>query len=272
MDIKPPLKWAGGKRWLVPKLLPIWQPHAHRRLVEPFAGGMAVTLGLRPKKALVNDINKDLINFYSEIQTGWRMGFPDDPFNAYRNIALENTSDAYYQNRTLFNAKGKDEVSPRRKAILFYYLNRTGFNGLCRYNKSGGFNVPFGKYKNLTYRKDFPELTELFQDYSFTDLDFEGLSLLVLDANDFIYADPPYDATFTAYSAGGFSWDDQVRLANWLAKHPGPVVASNSATDRIIDLYTSLGFTLEYIDVRRSISCDSTNRVDAKEILATKNL
>ncbi|HCC32292.1 MAG TPA: adenine methyltransferase, partial [Clostridiales bacterium] len=87
--------------------------------------------------------------------------------------------------------------------------------------------------------------------------------------DDFVYADPPYDVEFTQYSKDGFTWKDQVRLANWLASHPGPVVASNQATPRIVSLYRSLGFDLRFLDAPRMINCTG-DRTSAREILATK--
>ena len=145
--LTPPLKWAGGKRWLVPHLTKIWQDHSHARLVEPFCGGLAVTLGLSPKNALLNDINPHLHNFYQQLKAGLKIV-----------IATEKDSDHYYQHRERFNkliSDGKPNNS--EAAQLFYYLNRTGFNGLCRFNKSGLFNVPFGRYKTINYKKDFLE-------------------------------------------------------------------------------------------------------------------
>ena len=94
---------------------------------------------------------------------------------------------------------------------------------------------------------------------------------LELNSDDFIYADPPYDVEFTQYSADGFDWTDQVRLAEWLAEHPGPVVLSNQATPRIVRLYRSLGFTLRFLDAPRRISCTG-DRKPAREVLAFRNL
>jgi len=92
-----------------------------------------------------------------------------------------------------------------------------------------------------------------------------------MDRGDFIYADPPYDVEFTSYSAGGFSWDDQVRTAEWLAKHRGPVLLSNQATSRITRLYRQLGFRLQFLDAPRRISSNG-NRAAAREVLASRNL
>lgn len=256
--VRPPLKWAGGKRWLVPHLRNIWENHKERRFVEPFCGGLAVTIGLLPRKALVNDVNPHLINFYRQIKSGLEI-----------QTELKNTEELYYQNREKFNdllRSGKEKTP--EAAELFYYLNRAGFNGLCRFNKQGFYNIPFGKMKTINFQKNFKELQKLFNAWRFTQKDFEKLELR---DDDFVYADPPYDVPFTHYSTGGFSWDDQVRAAKWLSKHKGPVVLSNEATDRIIELYTSLGFKITILDAPRFISCTG-DRKKAKEVLATKNL
>jgi len=255
---KPPLKWAGGKRWLVPHLRGLWETHTHRRFVEPFAGGLAVTLGLTPKQAWVNDINPHLINLYTKIKSGLNI-----------TIDLENDEDAYYVNRERFNELlSKGEQASSEAAELFYYLNRTGFNGLCRFNNKGLYNIPFGRTKTINYRREFTDLQDLFKKWKFTHMDFENMKL---GEEDFVYADPPYDVPFTQYSSGGFSWDDQVRTAEWLAKHPGPVVLSNEATDRILKLYESLGFSTIILDAPRIISCTG-DRKKAKEVLATRNI
>ena len=101
-------------------------------------------------------------------------------------------------------------------AGLFYYLNRTGYNGLCRFNSRGGFNVPFGRYKTIDYTRRFSGRTGApLQRWTFTNTDFEDLPL---QPDDFVYADPPYDVEFTSYSTGGFDWDAQQRAAGWLVE------------------------------------------------------
>jgi DNA adenine methylase len=197
------------------------QPYAH---VEPFAGGLAITLGLGPERALVNDVNPHLVNFYQWVKRG--LVFKNHP---------DNSRIAYLRARQRFNEllfEGREKT--REAAILFYYLNRTGYNGLCRFNQAGGFNVPFGRHSNITYLRDFSAYKEMFRRWTFMNVDFDRLPL---NSADFIYADPPYDVDFTAYAKGGFTWDDQVRTAEWLAAHPGPVVLSNQATSRIVKLY-----------------------------------
>lgn len=252
------MKWAGGKRWLLPHLTPLWQPHASRRYVEPFCGGLAVPLGLQPQRAILNDINPHLINFYTHLQRGLSP-----------TVKMKNDEQLFYRHRSRFNQLIKDGESQSAEAAqLFYYLNRTCFNGLCRFNKSGEFNVPFGTYKSITYAEDFSRFQPVLENWTFTNSDIEELPV---SADDFIYADPPYDVEFTTYSAGGFGWKDQVRTAEWLAAHAGPVVLSNQATTRVVELYGDLGFRIDYLAGPRRISCTG-DRSAAPEVLATKGL
>src|SRR5438876_115024 len=255
--LRPPLKWAGGKRWQVPHLRLPWESHAGRRLVEPFCGGLAVTLGLSPRRALLNDANPHLINFYRWLQKGLRV-----------DLQMENDEALFYRHRERFNsllASGKG--GSREAAALFYYLNRTGFNGLCRFNRTGEFNVPFGRYARIDYTRDFMPYRDVFVDWTFTSTDMEAVPL---DVDDFVYADPPYDVEFTHYAKDGFTWRDQERTAGWLAKHRGPVVLVNQATDRVEALYRQLGYQVQFLEAPRQISCTG-DRTPAREIMGTRN-
>lgn len=256
--LRPPLKWAGGKRWLVPHVRRLWKGHERRRLVEPFCGGLAVALGLQPRRALLNDVNPHLVGFYRQLARGFVMDLP-----------MENASEAYYAYRRIFNdllAAGRGHTA--EAASLFYYLNRTGFNGLCRFNGRGEFNVPFGSYARISYVRDFSSYRPVFARWAFTSVDFEALPL---KPADFVYADPPYDVPFTQYARERFRWDDQVRAAEWLARHEGPVVLSNQATPRVVALYRRLGYRLRFLTAPRMISCTG-DRTPAREVLATRNL
>lgn len=257
-SIKPPLKWAGGKRWLLSHLRCLYENQRHRRLVEPFCGGLAVALGVLPEQALLNDINVHLINFYCWLQKGLQI-----------NIEMSNDQDLYYQSRQHFNELiSLGQENNIEAAELFYYLNRTGYNGLCRFNKQGHFNVPFGSYKAINYLVDFLPYKEVTKNWQFLSGDFEAVKL---GREDFIYADPPYDVQFTQYAKEDFNWSDQVRLAKWLVKHSGPVVLSNQATQRVIALYEELGFQLRFLEAPRMISCNG-DRTKAKELLAIKGI
>ncbi|HLB31738.1 MAG TPA: Dam family site-specific DNA-(adenine-N6)-methyltransferase [Gammaproteobacteria bacterium] len=256
--VRPPLKWAGGKRWLVPHLRLIWEPYRKYRLVEPLCGGLAVTLGLLPKRALLNDINPHAINFYQWLQRGLKT-----------RISMQNDSKLYYSHRDRFNEIiTNGSPSTREAAELFYYLNRTGYNGLCRFNQSGKFNVPFGRYASIGYKRDFLEYKTVITNWKFTCSDFDKIQL---NPNDFVYADPPYDVEFTSYAKERFTWEDQLRLAEWLTKHKGPVVLSNQATNRVLRLYKKLGYKTLLLDAPRRINCTG-DRTPAREVIAFRGV
>ena len=256
--LTPPLKWAGGKRWQLPHVRKYWESEGHRRLVEPFCGGLAVTLGLTPERALLNDVNPHLINFYRQIQQGLKIS-----------IEMGNDRVLFYEHRDRFNDLLRNGKSTSREAAsLFYYLNRTAYNGLCRFNRTGEFNVPFGRYATINYRRSFAEYQSVFANWNFTTNRFDEMALR---PDDFVYADPPYDVVFTQYSKDGFGWNEQVKTAEWLAKHRGPVILSNQATPRIMRLYRDLGYKLIKLDAPRRISCTGDRRA-AKEVLALRNL
>src|SRR5271168_5298900 len=196
---KPPLKWAGGKRWLVPYVIRLWNPYRSHRFVEPLCGGLAISLGLIPDRTFINDINPHAINFYRWLKKGLRIS-----------LKMRNEKTYFYTRRVRFNQlihEGK--ADSKEAASLFYYLNRTCYNGLCRFNRKGEFNVPFGKYKRIEYRRDFRSYREVFSNWEFMCDDFENVPL---DATDFVYADPPYDVEFTQYAKENFGWRDQERL------------------------------------------------------------
>ena len=251
-----PLKWVGSKKWLAPRLRDLYAPHRGRRLVEPFVGGMNVALALRPADALLCDVNPHLINFYRRLRDS-------RPFE----IEMRSDERLYYAYRDCFNQLTRSGAAETATAAeLFYYLNKTGFNGVCRFNASGEFNVPFGKRKNVEYKRDFSEYATALRGWQLSCAPFGTQNLR---ADDFVYADPPYDGTFVDYSAGGFNWEQQRALAIWLSHHTGPVVASNSSSERVLDLYRGLGFDVQLAEAPRSVSCDG-NRAPVMEMLAVK--
>jgi DNA adenine methylase len=207
----------------------------------------------------LNDVNPHVFNFYQWLKRGLPVS----------GVSMVNDAETYYANRVRFNALLRSgQQDSAEAAALFYYLNRTGYNGLCRFNQQGEFNVPFGRYKRIDYRDDFSDYMTAFATFDFTNMDF---ATIPLEPGDFVYADPPYDVEFRQYSQNGFEWEQQVRTAEWLAKHPGPVVLSNQATERIWDLYKGLGYTLTPLTAPRLISCTG-DRTPAKEVLATRNI
>jgi DNA adenine methylase len=242
----------------VPHLAPLWSERKDRRLVEPFCGGLAVTLGLMPERGLLNDANPHLINFYRWLSKGLSV-----------DLQMENDERLFYAHRERFNGLLRARRGESAEAAaLFYYLNRTGYNGLCRFNRSGEFNVPFGQYKRIGYVRDFSGYRGHFSEWTFITGDFQAVPL---QPQDFVYADPPYDVEFTHYAQGGFPWEDQVRTAEWLAGHSGPTVLVNQATPRIVKLYRALGYRLRFLDAPRRINCTG-DRTPAREVFALRNL
>jgi DNA adenine methylase len=198
------------------------------------------------------------MNFYCWLKKGLHIS-----------LKMQNEKTYFYTQRARFNRLIRlDKANSKEAASLFYYLNRTCYNGLCRFNSKGEFNVPFGQYKKLVYKTDFTEYVSAFAQWEFMRADFERLPL---EAGDFIYADPPYDVEFTRYSKEDFGWDKQVRLAEWLSRHSGPVVLSNQATERIQQLYRKLGFEVRILTAPRLINCTG-DRTPAEEVLAIRNL
>jgi DNA adenine methylase len=232
------------------------------RLVEPFCGGLGVALSLNPKRALLNDINPHLINLYHWMQRG---------FDEVDLSPEDNNEATFYAKREQFNTAIKqNRANTCESAVLFYYLNRTCYNGLCRFNRKGLFNVPFGAYKHIPYltKNGFDAYKSLFAQWEFSCADFGSLHI---QDDDFLYIDPPYDVPFTSYAKEDFSWDDQCRLVNWLSNYANPMVVSNQATPRIIALYQNAGFEITLLSAPRRIS-NNGDRTPAQEMFAYKNV
>lgn len=271
MSLKPFLKYAGCKTWLAPKLAEMYEPFRKTHTwVEPFCGALGATLGVMPERAILSDVNPHLINLYRQIKI----------FGFQRLLVWENSKETFELIKTEFNRDNDPYDSLKRgmwwRAKAFYYLNRTCFNGLCRFNQKGEFNVGYGKYKKPKLDHNFSPYQSAFSDWDFYNHGYDTVISFTKNyryadhQQNFIYSDPPYDAGFTSYS-GAFTWDDQVKLATALAELNCPVVISNKATDRVLDLYTSLGFHNEIISVRRRISCNG-DRTPVDEVLASKNM
>ncbi|GAA4357954.1 DNA adenine methylase [Kangiella marina] len=236
----------------------LWKLSEKKRLVEPFSGGMAISLGISPDKALINDINKHVINFYRCVKNDLRI-----------NIKMINDEAYYYKARERFNNLIKrEEENTELAASLFYYLNRTGYNGLIRFNRSGLYNVPFGRYKKINYRREFSDIQSVIKDWNFSSKDY---SKVRINKSDFVYIDPPYDVQFTSYSGNEFGWKEQERVVNHFDKYDCPLVISNQATERVVELYKDYGYKVFLIDAPRMISCDG-NRTRAQEVLAIRNM
>lgn len=219
---------------------------------------MSIALGFQPQRAYLADINEHLINFHQWLQRG-----------LVAEVEFIHEETAFYEVRTRFNdlIRQQQQLSAEA-ASLFYYLNRTCFNGLCRFNKKNEFNVPFGRYKTINYTRDFTAYQAPLAAWQVVHHSFEHTPV---QEGDFVYADPPYDTPFSQYAKEDFTWADQEKLARWLSSFGGPVVATNQATPRILELYQDAGFQIQILAAPRRISCTG-DRTPAQEILATKNL
>lgn len=254
------LKWAGNKTSIMPELvkhLPIGS-----RLVEPFAGSCAVMMATDYPSYLIADINPDLINMYQQIK--------EDP-EFFIMIALgffkQNSEDDFRRIRHGFNY-GKSSGKVWR-AAAFLYLNRHCYRGLCRYNKSGGFNVPYGNYKKPYFpHAEILAFAEKAARATFICASYEETLTLLRDG-DVVYCDPPYDETFNQYHSAGFTAREQGTLSTLLCDHVdngGSVVASNSDTALIHYLYRD--FQLHKITAKRSMGVAAGESKSASEIIA----
>lgn len=258
--LTPFLKWAGGKRWFVHRYSDVLSHLiAGRRVVEPFAGAGAFSLALSSKKALLNDVNPHLINVYQQIQTG--------NFYLPEHIPIER---GYYEGlRQEFNdGIAQGVLSGPRPAQLFWLLNRLGFNGLCRFNKKGFFNTPFGRYHKIYRDFDWHSYQQLFQEWDFTLGSFDSVATA---PQDFIFCDPPYDVAWQGYYHNSFSFEQQEALAHWVASQQAPALIMNHPTERILALYQSLNFEIALIPAPRTLAAQAGSRKKRLEVIATHN-
>ncbi|HHT1700754.1 TPA: adenine-specific DNA-methyltransferase [Citrobacter freundii] len=259
------LKWAGGKYPLLDDI----KRHLPQGecLIEPFVGAGSVFLNTDFSRYILADINNDLISLYNIVKTR-----TDEYVQASRELFMPETNQAevYYRFREEFNAS----QDPFRRAVLFLYLNRFGYNGLCRYNLRGEFNVPFGRYK----KPYFPEaelyhFAEKAQNAEFHCLSYEEC-MDRADSNSVVYCDPPYaplsaTANFTAYHTNSFSPKEQAHLAEMAEKLVSkqiPVLISNHDTPDTREWYRAAKHF--QVKVRRSISSNGGTRKKVNELLA----
>lgn len=267
-QIKPFLKWAGGKFRILEEIkskLPL----NGNRYIEPFLGGGSVALNVNYQNMIVSDVNKDLVNVYISLR---------DLGEDFIQMCLEvfssdhNGEETYYNFRNEFNSS-KDLI---RKAVLFLYLNKHCFNGLCRYNSKGRFNTPIGGLRRATC--PITEMRTSIQKLKKMNIMTRGFEESLQDAKDgdIVYCDPPYlpinSQAFVQYSKSGFSANKQIelaRLSREAADRGAFVLVSNHDTEYARDLYEKQhGAELSSINVRRSIGGENAKRGKVSELLA----
>lgn len=265
---KPFLKWAGGKFRILPHILP--HLSQGKRLIEPFGGSGAVFLNTQFDEYLIGEANFDLVSLYQKLQQEGR-AFIEHVRSLFQNHT--NQSEFYYQARERFNQL---EYGVERSA-LFIYLNRHGYNGLCRYNQKGIYNVPFGRYVQPYFpEKEMINFHQKSQQAIFLHQDFRA-SFAQSQAQDVIYCDPPYvpltpTASFTQYTQHHFNEHDQIELAalahRTSERQPHTrVIISNHDTPFTREHYRH--GTIHRFPVRRFISCHTTSgRHEVMELVA----
>lgn len=271
--VGPVLKWVGGKRQLLDEIIPII-PKKYSTYVEPFLGGAAVLFELQPKKAIINDYNKELINVYCVIRD-----FPEELINELEKHRENNSEEYFYQIRSLDRSDNFFNLTDIERAARIIYLNKTCYNGLYRVNSSGQFNSPYGKYKNpnivnqVTIRAVSKYLNK--NKIQIKNGDYKDV-LKGLRKGAFVYLDPPYmpissSSSFTGYTEGGFDYEKQKELRDEclkLDKKGIKFLLSNSYCPEILELYNDKDiFKIIEVKAKRNINSKADKRGEIKEVL-----
>ncbi len=288
MLAKPFIKWVGGKSQLLDEIREKY-PSKIEKYCEPFVGGGAVLFDVlntfQPEEILINDINKELINTYSQIKNNCEVLISQlsEIQSIYKNHSVEENKDFFYEKRNRYNelkVNGNDSEN-LEKAVLFVFLNKTCFNGLYRVNSKGLFNVPFNNAKNplLCDEDNLRACSNLLQNVEMKVGDYKGCKDFI-DSDTFVYIDPPYrpltqTAAFTSYSETGFSDKEQIELGNFITEISNKgamVLASNSdpknanENDNFFDdLYSQ--FKIKRVSASRMINSNAKKRGVINELL-----
>ena len=273
-EIKPFLKWVGGKRQLIPEI----EKHIPENIdtyYEPFIGAGAILLHLQPQKAVISDMNKELINCYNVIKNK-----KDELIKELSKH--KNEKDYFYEIRKWDQADNYSQRSDVERAARIIYLNKTCFNGLYRVNKKGYFNTPFGKYSNPTIvDKDNLNNLSLFFNACNLNIYNQDFEKTIKDAKegDFVYFDPPYDYEnedgFVSYNANGFSRKDLLRLklfSDKLIKMGCNILISNNDTSFVRETFSGDNYEIIYqfneVEANRNINSSAKQRSSkVKELL-----
>ena len=267
--LSPMLKWVGGKRQLLPDIVPMINKKAPL-YVEPFIGGGAVLFNMQQKKAIINDYNQELINVYITVRDNL-----EELLDELRIHEENNSSDYYYEIRALDRAEEFAQMSNVEKAARIIYLNKTCYNGLYRVNMAGQFNSPYGKYKNpnIVNEAVLRAISNYFNTNEITILNGDYKEVLKdLEKEAFVYLDPPYmpisSSSFTGYTEGGFGYNSQVELkkeCDKLNEKGIRFVQSNSDCEIIRELYKD--YKIKTVKAKRSINSVGNKRGEINEVL-----
>ena len=270
-SIAPFVKWAGGKRQLLTQIKER-MPEKYNNYFEPFVGGGAVTFALLPENALINDINKALINTYRQICNA-----PEVFLKAIKKLDNEMWEDGkeyYYFLREHYNDKLMKTEFDVELAALFVFINKHCFNGLYRVNGKGLFNVPYNNSRRVSVDENLiMEISEYLQSVKIMDGDFE-VACKEAKGGDFVFIDSPYaplnPTSFESYTKEGFDIESHKRLAKLfdeLTARGCYCMLTNHNTDLINELYGNKGYRIDIVSVKRMINSDASNRVGEEVII-----
>lgn len=269
--IMPFVKWAGGKRQLLTQIKER-MPALYNRYYEPFVGGGAVIFELLPENAVINDINKALINAYRKIAE-----VPEAFLDQISRLDEEMWEDGkayYYALRERYNDKMMKEEYDVELAALFLYVNKHCFNGLYRVNSKGLFNVPYNNSRRSSCDADMIRaVSDYLKNVTILEGDFQAVCEQA-GRGDFVFIDSPYaplnPSSFESYTKEGFDLESHKRLADVfdeLTKRGCYCMLTNHNTDLIRDLYGDKGYKMDLISVKRMINSDAANRVGEELII-----
>lgn len=270
--MKPLIKWAGGKRQILPKIVDLL-PEQWNRYFEPFAGGLALLVELHNTgklgSAVISETNPELYNLYMTVKEN-----PLGLSETIERLDFRNDEHFYYSTRVMFNRLIGSEDHTLERAALFLYFNRHGYNGLWRVNRKGKFNVPFGRYSSpkIPVSHDIQEFSKLLKNVRILREDFQS-AIEDVEVDDMVYFDPPYfpvsrTSNFTDYTESGFGLSDQIRLLKTcqaLEREGKRFLLSNSCSDKIVELFGE--FNIMKIRARRSINSNSLRRSGHFELI-----
>lgn len=270
-SVAPFVKWAGGKRQLLPQIKER-MPEQFNNYYEPFVGGGAVAFELLPEKAVVNDINKSLVNAYRQICDA-----PDEFLETIHKLDNDMWEDGkayYYSLRELYNDKMMKAEYDVELAALFVFINKHCFNGLYRVNGKGLFNVPYNNSRKASINeKSIREISEYLKKVTILEGDFEAAVESAMEG-DFVFIDSPYaplnPTSFESYTKEGFDLESHKRLADLfddLTARGCYCMLTNHNTELINELYGNKGYRIDVVSVKRMINSDASNRVGEEVII-----
>lgn len=270
-SVTPFVKWAGGKRQLIPQIRER-MPEKYNRYYEPFVGGGAVTFEFLPKKAVINDINTALVNAYRQIRNTPQEFLGE--VSKIDDLMWEDGKAYYYEMRQRYNDKFmKNELDPEL-AALFVFLNKHCFNGLYRVNGKGLFNVPYNNSRNKSCdRESILSASEYLNKIEILDGDFQKACEQAKEG-DFVFIDSPYaplnPTSFESYTKEGFDIESHQRLAKLydeLTERGCHCMLTNHNTELINELYGNKGYKIDVVSVKRMINSDASNRKGEEVII-----